>query len=100
MGARRVVPVGAGFRKGPGVRGGYRLSSSSIDVSPASSPSSRALIRRRMIFPERVFGSAVLDSIRRGAMAVPSRLRAKPISSRRSASLGSKPPCSSGAMMP
>ena len=56
--------------------------SSSVDVSPSGSPSSRALSSRRMILPLRVFGRLRRNSISFGATAAPSRVRAKPSSSR------------------
>src|SRR5690606_3713162 len=64
---------------------------SSVDVSPSGSPSSRALSRRRMILPLRVLGRFGTKSISLGATAAPRRLRAKPSSSRFSASPGSMP---------
>ena len=47
-----------------------------VDRSPSGRPSSRASRRRRMIFPLRVLGKAVLNSISFGATAACNRLRA------------------------
>src|SRR5690606_1936102 len=49
---------------------------SRVEVSPSGRPSSRALSRRRMILPLRVFGSVARIAISRGATAGPSRTRA------------------------
>ena len=64
---------------------------SRVDRSPSGRPSSRALSSRRMILPLRVLGRLARKSISLGATAAPSRLRAWPSNSRRSASPGSKP---------
>lgn len=63
--------------------------SSSVLVSPSGKPSSRAFNNRRMILPERVFGSDAMNSISRGATPAPSFLRQNCSSSRRSFSVGS-----------
>ena len=51
---------------------------SSVEISPSGRPSSRAFRSRRMILPDRVFGSVFRNTISRGATAGPSFLRAWP----------------------
>src|SRR6185436_8458337 len=55
---------------------------SNVEMSPSGRPISRALSRRRMIFPLRVWGRTVTNSISFGATTAPRRTRAKPSSSR------------------
>src|SRR5581483_1363118 len=70
------------------VSGDAAGSVSRVERSPSGNPSSRALSRRRMILPLRVFGTLGRKSISLGATTAPRRLRAKPSRSRRSSSLG------------
>ena len=56
--------------------GTHFASPSSVERSPSGSPSSRARSSRRMILPDRVRGRPSRNTISRGAMAGPSRLRA------------------------
>ena len=54
-------------------RCGHRSSLSSVEMSPSGRPSSRALSRRRMILPLRVFGKFCRKAMSLGATAGPSR---------------------------
>ena len=67
---------------------GHRSSLSSVEISPSGRPSSRALSRRRMILPLRVFGRFWRNAMSFGATAGPRRYRAWPSNSLRSASRG------------
>ncbi len=74
--AERLEPRRVGVMRQV-VRIGTHRYSSSVLVSPSGSPSSRAFSSRRMILPERVFGSTSMKSISRGATPAPSLSRAK-----------------------
>ena len=91
LGSRpREIKGGLGLRGRPNIEcSGLGGQSSRVEVSPSGRPSSRALSRRRIILPLRVLGRLSMKSISRGAMPEESLLRAKRMSSRRRASVGS-----------
>src|SRR5579875_233740 len=89
---RRARRCGSGGRR-PGAPRAHRALPS-VEVSPVSRPSSRALSSRRITFPLWVSGRCSSKAISRGATA-PSLRRPNAMSSRASSSLGSRPGLSS-----